>query len=882
MADKYQAICVKAFKKGNKLVARQLLSHISQPATVTTMFPFRGIGPFTKVSLLHLAAHWGWIDVVTELVSVHGCSIDFKDDFQHFPLHYAVSNGHLEVTKYFLERMDSLHVPLLGNLVGEKPLHHACRNGQFNIIQYLINEAHCDPSCVTSDGWTPLHFASRYGHVNNIQYLINKAHCDPSCVTSDRRTPLHIACIYNQTNTVQYLLSTGRVNPLAKDKYGHTAMQYTYTYSFEIITLFEPFVECSTAYPVHTFTKLILTGDSGAGKTSLTELIVRLAARSSTAIECVADVQCFTAGIVPHHIQSELGNFVVYDFAGQQEYYSSHAAVLEHVMQKSAVMFLCLVDLSKSNESICQSLHYWLSFINNACCSVAIRSHVAIIGSHSDLIESASDKEKEKSSLIQAMAARRIKQQEFAGYLSMDCRQLGDTDASRGLVSMLTNSQSAINTSQPVISYYCHVLYAFLRTKLDVVGCSLQYLTSAITKENDSSLPNDQSVLSELLTTLSDKGLILFLNHSPRSSWIVVKTESLLNEINGVLFAPRHFKEHRVLASNTGIVPVSTLREVFPNYDQEMLVGFLESLDFCRPVDPSVLEYTNLQTTAPGSQSAGGTADLLFFPGLVESERPDDLIQQQATLEFGWCLCCVDEHQFLSSRFLHMLVLSVAYKFPLASRYSPSSCVSGLQRRCTIWRNGISWRDDYDITTVIELLDNNRQVLVAMSCNARRPVECGKLRSSLIGLIRHLQQVHCPSVEVREYLISPDLVRQYPLNDLPDTSLFDMYDVARSILCRKPIVLSYKDGRGSLETSSLPLEPYHLIAELGPRYVCQLFNPNMADQPVPETLLREIRKQMRKLFDISTPPFCKELRVLMDRLSIFGGKNPLVSCSVAV
>ena len=183
----------------------------------------------------------------------------------------------------------------------------------------------------------------------------------------------------------------------------------------------------------------------------------------------------------------------MYDFAGQQEYlYSSHAAVLEHVMQKSAVMFLCLVDMSKSNESICQSLHYWLSFVNNACCSVAIRSHVAIIGSHSDLIES-SDKKKEKSSLIQAMAARRIKQQEFAGYLSMDCRQLGDTDASRGLVSMLTNSQSAINTSQPVISYYCHVLYAFLSTKLDVVGCSLQYLTSAITEENDSSLPNDQS-----------------------------------------------------------------------------------------------------------------------------------------------------------------------------------------------------------------------------------------------------------------------------------------------------------------------------------------------------------------------------------------------------
>ena len=35
---------------------------------------------------------------------------------------------------------------------------------------------------------------------------------------------------------------------------------------------------------------------------------------------------------------------------------------------------------------------------------------------------------------------------------------------------------------------------AFLRTKLNVVGCTLHDLVSAVAKENDSSLPNDQSV----------------------------------------------------------------------------------------------------------------------------------------------------------------------------------------------------------------------------------------------------------------------------------------------------------------------------------------------------------------------------------------------------
>ena len=106
---------------------------------------------------------------------------------------------------------------------------------------------------------------------------------------------------------------------------------------------------------------------------------------------------------------------------------------------------------------------------------------------------------------------------------------------------------------------------------------------------------------------------------------------------------------------------------------QICLLVFSSHMNFCQPVEPSVLENTNLQTTPSHS-----TADLLFFPGLVQLERPDCLVQQGA-LEFGWCLRCVDPHEFLSSRFLHVLLLSVAYKFPLASQ--------GLNRMCRVWKN---------------------------------------------------------------------------------------------------------------------------------------------------------------------------------------------------
>ena len=876
-----------AFKSGNKLVAEQLLPRIPQPAAITTTFEFSSRYPLLAlVSLLHLAAYWGWRNVVTSLVSVYKCAANCKDEEGHIPLHYAAYNGHLEVVKYFV--VQQLCDPMDGNNNGYTPLHFACDNGHLNIAQYLIREEHCNPSCENNNGNTPLHYACRHGHLNIAQYLIREEHCNPSCENkygdtplhyacttghlniaqylireehcnlscenNNGYTPLHIACLQDHAHIVQYLLSTGRVNPLTKTKLGYTALYYASDY--DIIKLFQPFEECRTAFPVHTFTKLILTGDSGAGKTTITELIVRLA--SSTAVECVADVQRLTAGIVPHHIQSEqLGNFVVYDFAGQQEYYSSHAAVLEQVMRRSAAMFLCVVDLTESKEKICESLHYWLSFIDNACSTAEGRSHVVIVGSHADQVTSSAE---EKSSLLHEISVRRVKRQQYTGYLSMDCRY-ADTDVSHRLIATLTDSQKAIAASQPVIHYYSHVVYAFLRTKLNVVGCTLHDLVSAVAKENDSSLPNDQSVLTDILTTLSDKGLVLFIHHPP-SSWVVVKTEALLKEINGTLFAPDHFKEHRDLASNTGIVPVSNLHKVFPDYNSEMLVGFLTSLDFCRPVDPSVLQYTNLQTTPSHS-----TADLLFFPGLVQSERPDNLVQQGA-LEFGWCLKCMDPHEFLSSRFLHVLLLSVAYKFPLASQ--------GLHRMCRVWRNGIFWRNSDDITTVIELFDNNRCVLVAMSCDDTSPVEHAELRSSLIALVRYLQQQYCPRLNVCEFLISSDIIQRYPLDNLPDSDLFDIHHIARFMLLHKKVVPSYKDSSGRLPLKSLPFEPYH---QLSSSSVCQLLNPVMADQPVPAPLLHEVRKLCRHSKVDSL--VYKELREHLDRLSLFVGRNPLVS-SMAV
>ena len=882
----------------------------------------------SRLSMLHLAAYHGWMDIIIDLITKYNCDTNCKDSYGRTPLHYAASNNHLEMVRYFINRQQC--DPMVRDNYDDTPLHYACDYGTVSIVKYLLSTGKVDPlvknkdgktpmlgiykitledtsrlsmlhlaathgwvgiiidlitkykydtNCKDSRGCTPLHYAASNNQLEAVKYFINEQHCDPMTRDKNGDTPLHIACKQSHAHIVQYLLSTGKVNPLAKNRFGETPIDYVdiQDNSYDLLRLFQPFLQCKKDFPVHTYTKLVLTGYSGAGKTTISQLILLLASKPETGFFSwlssgrVTDVECLTAGIIPLHVESEVGevgNMVIYDFAGQQEYYSSHAAVLERIMRNSAAIFVCIVDLSQCMDKISESIHYWISFIENTCSSAQGSSHVIIVGSHTDLIKSSREL-KEKSSLVESIAESRVKQLTYGGFVNMDCRW-SKTQEARNFRSLLSTSQRAILSSQPSMNLYCHMLYAFLRTKLGKKGCALQELTSVLALEPNFSV--DSTLLTESLTSLSDKGLILFMqNHEhPQFSWVVVKKEALLREVNGTLFAPNHFKQYRQVASNTGIVPIATLEELFPQYSSEMLVGCLESMEFCHPVDPSALQTTNLKATSPSPPSG---ANHLFFPSLVKVHRPSDL----PSSSFGWCLGCSNPHQFFSNRFLHVLLLRLAFTFPLASKKrSLSPSLRGLERQCKVWQNGISWKSVSGVSTIVEIVDLNRWVIVLVSEKTR---EAAETCSSVIRMILDLQHQLCSAVVTTcECLISPSLLNRYPFDALPDTDLFDLPTVARSMLLHHKLLLDRNEGTNEFSTDeALSCEPYY---HLQPSSVCQLFNLSMASQPVPDPLLQEVLRYCQQPHQ--KPRDHKELRECVNKHSIFAGRNPLVSSVQAV
>ena len=137
----------RAFKSGNKREAEQLLPH-TRPVVISTTFEIKvtcigEVKLVTRVTLLHLAAYWGWTDICALLVTWVGFPGKFRDEEGHVPLHYAAINGQLDMVKYLV--VEKLCNPMETNNYNEMPLHLACSNGHLNIVQYLISELDCNP-----------------------------------------------------------------------------------------------------------------------------------------------------------------------------------------------------------------------------------------------------------------------------------------------------------------------------------------------------------------------------------------------------------------------------------------------------------------------------------------------------------------------------------------------------------------------------------------------------------------------------------------------------------------------------------------------------------------------------------------------------------------
>ena len=739
--------------------------------------------------------------------------------------------------------------------------------------------------------------ACEYDHPNVVNYLLTNLHINPNTKNSHQQSPLSLA---KSKEVIKLLLQHGAD---AEDVYTEHRKTLGNIFSKD---------------PLKSPVKMFVIGHSGEGKSTLIEAMEHEPGVLSPLVNVfirpkeVAGVSQRTAGIVPRVFKSHIyGDVLFYDLAGQEAYYSSHSAIIKSVVDMASPVFLLVIGLHRCDTTTTYSVSYWLGMITNQCSNVEGKAPLIVVGSHADLVDSVTEVNRKKQIIQQAV--QKFCWFDLVAIISIDCRYSNSDGMKllrRHVGFCCTTIQSNLSVSLNSHMFLIYLLDNYstqVAVTLHQVKARLETrLSLLLTKKEKaviSFIPTTIQHLIEICHQLSDKGHILFLLNklSPIESYIIIDKTAVLTDVNGTIFAPKDLKEHCQLATSTGVVPRSKLAEHFKKYNTEMLIWFLSYLELAVPIDDTeILSLISKHKTS--SEELAERESYLFCPALIRLTVPKDVFTHLPTLvyHFGWILTCVDIDHFFNPRFLHVLILRLALTFGFTPEIPAD--LPALQRECSVWKTGVCWCTRQGIKVLVEVIDKKQVVVLVQSHILSAAVL--ELQSLVIQKVRAAALEFCLTTTTRELFVSPADVA-YPLNS---KSYFSIKSVAHSIVNQDPCIVSTSN------TETLPvgiLLPAEVYANLGENILQVFFNESdmtlsmkVSDQfllalhsvwnknpklvaiisssltqgaeIIPQTGEIDLEVALKSWRNGSDGTY-RSLREILDQLSVFSGRNPLVS-----
>ena len=538
---------------------------------------------------------------------------------------------------------------------------------------------------------------------------------------------------------------------------------------------------------------IFITGDGGVGKSTFLKSMLS-ASKGLKALfsksKQVTDVDEKTVGIIPYDIDTkEFGRVICFDFAGQQEFYASHCAVLENAVQTSPPIIIYLADLQEEKEQkTIDSTTRWMSLVQNQCTNLRDKAHVIVVGSHADILKKKKQDPRGREGMF-APILNNFSSLEFISFIPMDCR-CPNTSQMKEVKKIIQKSSASLRSPETV-SLNAHTFYVYLLDSFkDDLAVSLNDVHRRIHKDLDqkqsehtkdllSFIPGTFPRLVEICQQLSKRNLILYLHNknSPEKSFIICDRATLLSNVTGTVFAPENFRQHCKLASSTGMVPLSRFSEQFKAYNIEMLIAFMSHLELCFEIeDKEVLERVREHEENPEPDGR-----YLFFPGLIRIDTPDKTweVNPAMSCHFSWIIECSHDIQFFDPRCLQVLILRLVFTFNLAPAKKILQNIPSLQRFCSVWKNGIFWCNDDGVTSHLELSDNGKYFVLKMSSRILKS-EFLLVRSKIITKTLETVRDFCSNINTIESVMdSQELVE--PLKPAASVTLCTIQNIAIAV-----------------------------------------------------------------------------------------------------
>ena len=749
---------------------------------------------------LHSAG--GDVDKARELLKHGRYDVNCRDEYGWTPLHKACIGGHVDMARMLISEFQA--DTTLQDVFGDTPLFKAAWLGRGEVALTLITEFGCNANLPNKYGYTSLHRACEYGHASVVRMVGKYA----SLLATDKNgdTPLHIAAAGGHTECVEALLQLdapimlrNAAGKTARDIARHGAEQLLDAYitqnkaklyaHYDII-MQQAKKKYSNAERI---TRVFVIGNPGAGKSSFVEAMKREGFFESFGRVSESAVPLHTAGIIPSiHTSKRYGRVLFYDFAGDPEYYSSHAAILENLASsKGDNIFIIVVNLKDDIFAVRNSLHYWLSFIDYQCGS----KNLIAIGSHSDLLPKETvDKKIQKISAIHS-------EQVDMDYFTLNCckpRSKEFEDIKSKIVQLTKDSP------RYKLSIEASVLLGLLEKDFsNVTACSVRTILSSIV-ETGISLPKNITSLMALMRELHDVG-ILFVIGDERGDkpQVILNISKLTNEVHKLIFSKgAEFLENQE-AFNIGILPQYLLGTLLP---QHITKECLVQLQYCQEIRQQDVGYFP-SLTQPDSSSES----FLFFPALctVGKSAVSWVTPPGLGYSIGWLAQCADSScDYFPPRFLHVLLLRLVFRFTLAvhaqhqtdTRASPDH--THLKRGCTMWNCGVHWFMEEGVECMVELVNGNKQVVVITNSEESNKENCISVFRRIISCVMEAKAEFCHSIRPHFFLFDPSQSADY----LHDDNLCSMNDVER--------VLASSDGKIVLSITRKPRLKRERIAHL--------------------------------------------------------------------
>ena len=559
----------------------------------------------------------------------------------------------------------------------------------------------------------------------------------------------------------------------------------------------------SSAEPI---TRIFVIGNPGAGKSSLVETLKREGFFESFRRVSESSVPLHTAGIVPSiHTSKHYGRSLFYDFAGDPEYYSSHAAILENLVssKKGDNIFMIVVDLREENIKIREILYYWLLFIQHQ--NLGKEPFLIITGSHSDKMtrDEVEDKKMELQKFCDQIQPEHGVLYKVAHFI-LDCRNPKHQHLGH-IQKLIANFTK--DSLRHTLSLYASTLLGLLEKDFsNEPAFSVAQLQSHI-EITHITLPTETQPLYSLLLELHDIGLLFIVNDSNKEHFhVVFNISKLTNEVHRLLFSAEarlRLRESCVESEgsnssfNIGIISNNVLESILPeNIPKDCLV----QLQYCQLIShKDVGVFPSLTPSDSTDQS------FLFFPALcsVDKSEVSWVTPPDLGYSIGWLARCTDPCDYFPPRFLHVLLLRVVFRFTLSVPAQNQSSGSShdhshFQRLCTMWKTGVHWLMEEGVECMVELVNGNKEVVVTTKSTKERAQNCTIVFSRIITCVMEAKAEFCQSVKPQFFLLDCTDEDDYLSKD----HLFPMSYVERALACPegKEVIISMS-GKRQMEIS---------------------------------------------------------------------------------